>query len=398
MRLASFIRANTKPIIQEWESFAMTLMPAAQSNSPLALRDHIQGILTFIAADIESAQTESERIKKSHGNKPKSAKTTAAETHASVRLAGGFNMDQMVSEYRALRSSVVRLWEEQLPKKTVLDIADQTRFNEAIDQELAESIRHYTRKLDYSRNLFLGILGHDLRNPLSAARMSAELTLKMGSLNERQTMLNTQVVESTDRALEIVEHLLDLTKARLGSGLPVVKEPMDMGFVSKVIVDEMRALHLNRTFTLNVTGDTEGEWDKPRIGQVLSNLLGNAVQYSFSDSPIDITVVAHKNKVTLAVHNKGVPIPPETIGRIFSSLTRGETGEEDDVPGSVNLGLGLFIVKEIVTAHGGTIDVTSTEKDGTLFTAKFPRSHVLAYSNHNSKPSKLHLAVDDSSH
>src|SRR5690606_5251528 len=127
------------------------------------------------------------QVKKSQGKKGRHTHPTAAETHASLRHAGGFNMDQMVSEYRALRASVIQLWSMQLTEITRKDILDLTRFNEAIDQALVESISHYSAKLDYSRNLFLGILSHDLRGPLATARMSAQLALKIGTehLNER---------------------------------------------------------------------------------------------------------------------------------------------------------------------------------------------------------------------
>lgn len=376
MRLAAFIRANTKPIIEEWESFVRSLVPT-EGMSPLALRDHIKEILSFIADDIESSQTKPEQVKKSRGKKPKYSEHTAAESHAAIRQAGGFNMDQMVSEYRALRASVIKLWEVELTETTAVAISDLTRFNESIDQALTESISFYTKKLDHSRNLFLGILGHDLRNPLGAARMSAELTLRMGTtnLNERQTMLISQVVDSMDRATEIVTHLLDLTRARLGAGLPVVRELMDMGFVGKQLVDEMRVMHPGRTFTLDITGNTAGEWDKPRIGQVFSNLLSNAVQYAFRKSPISIVIKGLPEEIILSVHNEGVPIPRELMGRIFDSLMRGEEeAASDNEPGSLNLGLGLYITKEIVLAHAGTIDVTSTEDGGTTFTVRLPRA------------------------
>jgi len=141
-----FIRSDTKSIVSEWENFAQTLVPASEDMTPLALRDHIKEILAFIANDIESAQTESEQIEKSHGEKPRKLNPSAAETHAALRHAGGFNMDQMVSEYRALRASVIKLWGAQLTAATDLDISDLTRFNESIDQALTESICDYTKK------------------------------------------------------------------------------------------------------------------------------------------------------------------------------------------------------------------------------------------------------------
>jgi signal transduction histidine kinase len=373
MRLATFIRTDSAHIITQWETFAQTLIPAAAYLSPLALRNHIQDILVFIADDLESYQTKIEQKNKSLGKKLKELKYSPAETHAALREAGGFSLDQMVSEFRALRASVTHLWTEHLTEVTTLDIEELIRFNEAIDQSLTESIAYYSKKNDHSRDMFLGILGHDLRNPLGAIRMSAQLTSKIGTLNERQAMLNSQIIASSRRASEILDHLLDLTRARLGSGIPVIREHMDISFVSRQLIDEMRAMHPDRTFTLEISGDTDGEWDKPRIGQVLSNLLGNAVQHGFTDLPIAVTIKGGSEEVSLSVHNVGVPIPPDKIGRIFNSLARGVEKNSDQLR-SNNLGLGLFIVREIVSAHGGKIGVTSTEKDGTTFTAHFPRS------------------------
>lgn len=373
LRLATFIRKNEQPIIEHWEIFARTLVPASDNMSPRNLRNHIKDILAFIADDIESPQTDSERVKKSEGKKPKNTAQSAAEIHASLREVGGFSMDQMVSEFRALRASVIKLWEAQLTKATKADVSDLTRFDESIDQAIAEGISYYTKTIDHSRDLFLAVLSHDLRNPIGAMKMSAQLTLNIGTLNERQTMLVSQIIASAGRATEIINHLLDLTRARLGSGLQVIKKPMDMAFVSRQLVDEMRAMHPSRTFQLEISGETEGNWDKARIGQVFSNLLGNAVQYGFKDLPISVTIKGDPKAVLVSVHNDGVPIAPNAIGSIFDSLTRGGGEKSPNGQESTTLGLGLYITKQIVSAHSGTVGVTSSEKNGTTFTALFPR-------------------------
>ena len=116
----------------------------------------------------------------------------------------------------------------------------------------------------------------------------------------------------------------------------------------------------------------KGIWDAPRVGQVFSNVLGNAVQYGFRDQPISVTIKGDLKDVSLTVHTAGVPIPPAEIRGIFDSLVRTETDTSDQLS-STNLGLGLFITKEIVAAHGGTIRVTSSAREGTTFTARFPR-------------------------
>ena len=183
-RLAEFIRDNLEPIVSEWLSFAGTRTPASDNMNEAALRDHIVEILAFISRDLESPQTQTEQQKKSHSEGLKEGGTarSAAEIHAALRLSDGFDIDQLVSEYRALRASVVRLWRVQQGVLDQRDVDELTRFNEAIDQATAESVAHYTRKLAYTRNLFLGILGHDLRNPIGAASMSAEMMLINGGL------------------------------------------------------------------------------------------------------------------------------------------------------------------------------------------------------------------------
>ncbi len=370
-RLVDFIQENAEGIVGEWEAFARTLLPASVDMSPLALRDHIYPILKFVVSDIISPQTKQEQIEKSHGKKAKSHNSVAAEAHAALRLAGGFDIDQMVSEYRALRASVIKLWGAVNTDMCEEDILDLTRFNEAIDQVLAESVGHYTREVDAAKHLFLGILGHDLRTPLGVITMSADLLFGVGPLNERQEMLASQIRESASRSRQIVSDLLDVTRARFGAGLPVNRASMDMGFVSQQLVEEMRTAYPGRTITLTIAGDTKGEWDKARIGQVFTNLIGNAIQYSFAGTSVDVSVQGMDDEIVLSVHNEGKPIPAEKIRMIFDPLSRAVTGIGS--PEAQNLGLGLYIAKDIAVSHGGSISVISTQEAGTTFTIKLPR-------------------------
>jgi signal transduction histidine kinase len=372
-RLTHFIKNNTAKIISEWEAFARTLIPSADGMTPYALRDHIHQILAFVMSDMASYQTPAEQQEKSHGEKKQNQPVTAAQTHAAVRFAGGFDIGQMVSEYRALRASVLKLWSDTGPVFDAEDIADITRFNESIDQELAESVSFYTDRVAQSREMVIGILSHDLRSPLQAIALSAELSLHMGQLNERQTMLGQKVLECTHRMSALINDLLDVTRARFGAGLPVVPTMMNMTTVAEQIVDEVRVVHPHRTIQLSTSGGLVGEWDKARIGQIFSNLLNNAMQYGSHNAPVRVGLKGDPGVVTLTVGNDGVPIPADKIKMIFDPLIRGAT-HQDTVPTSGNLGLGLYITKEVVLAHGGTIEVTSSEMEGTIFTARLPRS------------------------
>ena len=212
-RLADFIRQNQAPIVKEWTEFARTLSPASDQMTKLALEDHIVDLLRFVADDLETAQTPLERFDKSRGDGPKDSpfSQSAAELHAALRLADGFDIDQMVSEYRALRASVVKQWVAHHRSLEDTDIEDLTRFNEAIDQAVTESVAHYTKTINDSRNLFLGVLGHDLRNPLGAVSMGAQWMERSGTTDAKQAKVVSEIKLAAGRATRILNDLLDLT-------------------------------------------------------------------------------------------------------------------------------------------------------------------------------------------
>ena len=373
IRLADFIRGNTDPIVHAWVAFARTRAPACDGMTHLALQDHIVELLTFIANDLESAQTDHEQVEKSQGRGDVEGDFTrsAAEIHASLRLADGFNIDQMVSEYRALRASVVKQWTAANPALTVTDLEDMTRFNEAVDQAMAESVAEYTKMINHSRDMFLGVLGHDLRNPIGAVLMAARRMSRDGAADSKHNVMAGQIAQTMERATSILDDLLELTRSAFGSEIPLRRMPMDIAVLGAQIVEEMRSLSEVRQIHVTSSGETEGEWDQARLGQVFSNLIGNALQYSPADSPIAVRIEGRADEVTVSVHNGGKPIPPDELKSIFKPLTRGADG--GSTTRSANLGLGLFITNKIVTAHGGTIAAESAPQVGTTFTVVLPR-------------------------
>jgi signal transduction histidine kinase len=291
--------------------------------------------------------------------------------HATLRLRDGFDIDQMVSEYRALRASVVKLWIARKPPAAESDINDLTRFNEAVDQAIAESVAEYTRLINDSRNLFLGILGHDLRNPIGAASMAGEMLKRLAPPDTKQLALASNIVDATQRGIQILNDLLDITRSAFGTDIPIAKSPMEMGGLATQLVEEMRPLAKGRAIKLDVVGDCKGAWDKTRMGQVFSNLIGNAIEYGSPDSAISVTVQGTANDVAIAVHNEGHPISPDKLSTIFEAMTRGQPPRAEQ-ESTGHLGLGLYIARKIVVAHGGNMEVASGGS-GTTFTARVPR-------------------------
>ncbi len=371
-RLPAFISENVEAIVGEWEVFARTLTPASDGMTSDALRDHIIQMLDFIAKDIATSQTPKEQTRKSKGENSKLSDATASETHASVRLADGFDIEQVVSEYRALRASVLKLWGRTRPSMDGEDLESLMRFNESVDQVLAESARYYTRAIVYSKDVVAGILSQDIRDPLQAVTLSTQLLLHTANLTERQVSIAQGALESAARVGVLVDNLLDITRSRFGGEALIVRSPMDAGFVARQALEELQAAHPARPIELDTSGDLTCEWDKARIAQVFSNLLGNAVRHGFKDTPIWVSVKGTPDAIRIEVSNDGPQIASGRMDTIFDPLGRADAAPADK-PGQKNLGLGLFITREIVRAHGGDIRVSSSEKDGTVLTVLIPR-------------------------
>jgi signal transduction histidine kinase len=370
MRLAEFLRHNTEAILAEWESFAGTLLPAAAHLTPLALRDHAQQILDAVARDLGTAQTRYEQAEKSKGWAPTvaGAPETAAQTHAVLRAQGGFDIVQLVAEYRALRASVLRLWMDAGPLDGT-GVGDIIRFNEAIDQAVAESVGHFHAQVERAGNLFLGMLGHDMRNPLYAIHVTASL---LSSLNagEQVSAAADRLIQSGKAMQALLDDLTDFNRTRLGLGIRVVPSDVDLAAVVAGELDQFRSTHPQRGIALTVTGDCRGRWDGLRVQQVLRNLVENAVKYGTPDAPVRVALHGREAEIRLEVTNGGPPIDPSTVSELFDPLKRYVARGEDDERSS--LGLGLFIVREIARAHGGEVEVRS-EGGETTFAVRLPR-------------------------
>jgi signal transduction histidine kinase len=373
VRLSDFILMNMEPIMQAWEDFARTIEPPALTMDDTELRDHAKLMLTVIAEDLKTPQSPLEQAEKSKGKGPRSEQDTAAETHAEARLLSGYSVEQLVSEYRALRTSVLHLWTSRATEAHTTDLEDAMRFNEAIDQALAESVGRYASMVKQSENMFLAILGHDLRNPLGTVVTGANFLMRANDIPSKYVLAATRMFNSGQRMNKLIADLIDFTRTHLGAGIPIKLKKMNLTEVCMNVVDELRTSHPERIIDFNSFSREDLFGDDNRLAQVLSNLIGNALQYGAPHEPICVRMSSTEEDVSITVNNKGPVIPPNKLGSVFDPLVRLAMKENANDVRETSLGIGMFIAREIVNAHKGSIGVESTEAEGTTFRISLPR-------------------------
>ncbi|MGM9489907.1 ATP-binding protein [Ideonella sp. YS5] len=370
MRLADFIDAHMPEILADWETFASSLLPAAAQMDAVALRDHAEQMLQAMVRDLRTPQSRVEQWAKSKGREPvlPGATETAAQTHALLRASGGFTIRQLVAEYRALRASVLRLWADAAPYGPEA-MEDAGRFNEAMDQAIAESVDYFTSEVDRWRAIFLGVLGHDLRGPLNAVLLTSQI-ISASSAGTPMCQQTEKLMRSGERMKELLDDLLDYNRSSLHIGLRVTPQPVDLATVCQEEIELLRTALPASTIEFVAEGRTKGNWDPSRIKQVLSNLVTNAAKYGEPGGAISVALRGVDDQVQLSVENAGPTIPKELLGSLFEPLRR-HAGADSQSEGE-SLGLGLFIVHQLALAHGGSVSVESA--DGrTRFTVSLPK-------------------------
>jgi signal transduction histidine kinase len=371
MRLADFIEQNLSLILAAWEDFAASLFPAAAQPSPATLRNHAEQILLAIVQDLKTAQSPAEQLAKSLGQQPHSlgAPNTAAQTHAVLRAGSGFTMQQLVAEYRALRASVLRSWlDTRAPDAEMVE--DIGRFNEAVDQAIAESVDFFSREAERWRNVFLGVLGHDLRGPLNAILLTSQLVSRLSD-GTPASEPTARLIRSGERMKELLDDLLDYSRTSLELGIPVSPVPVELASSCREEVELQRQALPGCPIEFEADGATYGVWDASRIKQVIGNLVTNAARYGYPGRPVVVKLSGEAAGVRLSVSNEGPTIPQEAIQLLFEPLRRGPAR---NVQGErTSMGLGLFIVRQVAHAHGGRVSVDSA--DGrTVFTVVLPKT------------------------
>jgi signal transduction histidine kinase len=315
MHLAEFILTNIEPLSREWEEFAKSCTPAAIGMTRSTLLDDVTQILLAIANDMEQPQDPAEQKAKGSGQPLSHALGRVAASHVGLRIESRFDLAQIVSEYRPSVKSMISLtiWSK---RSQLFRIRDMYRRSSAL------------------RSSFL-------------IRSSADKLIAF--IGPRRSCPN-------------------IPKNRFGEPMPITRARADVGAIVGDIIDEIQCANPRVTIDCAATGDLTGEWDRERLSQLLWNLVVNAIQHGKAKQ-VGVKVENENDQVLIEVHNDGPPIPQDLIATMFNPLVR----ERNCDHRQAGLGLGLFICKEIVNAHGGTIEATSTWGAGTIFGVRLNR-------------------------
>ena len=376
MRFSAFIKDNLDAILEEWDAFARTLFPAGKAISNEELRDHCRAVLVAIAEDMETEQSEEGRAAKAKRmHKQPEGAETAASSHGAMRQISGFNFVQLVGEFRAMRASVLRFWSRADAAGASRPAAEEiARFNEALDQALAESVERYVADAAESREMFLAVLGHDVRSPLGSIRLATDVLVRPALPEQMRIQVAQRIRRASDIIGRLTTDLLEYARSRLSRGIPIELAKADLRRVCEEALDAVRTSHPEREFVQRLSGDLQVDCDQSRIQQLLSNLLNNAVQHGDTTRPVSLEAVGEADAVVLKITNFGTPIPVDAHDAIFEPLVQLPRSQEaPNERARTSLGLGLFIVREIVLGHQGKISVESSADAGTVFTVELPK-------------------------
>ena len=407
MRLIDFIQANVEPILAEWEIFARNIWPDSPTQTPVdpaTLRDDAEDILRATVSDMRSAQTTAQQADKSKGEGAGGETAVrvnkASELHGAGRVGSGFELWAVVAEYRALRASVLRLWRESGPDPDLNDIDDVTRFNECIDQSLAESVRSYTDQVQRDReaalsseqslrrdaeganrakDMFLATLSHELRTPLNAI-VGWVTILRMAGRTEANLAEGLDVIERNTKAqVQLIEDVLDVSRIVSGK-LRLDIRDCDLIKAITAGIEVVRPTAEARDITLDVDLDPaagRASCDATRIQQIVWNLLTNALKFSPKGGTVRITLDRERSGLRIAVSDSGQGISPELLPYVFDRFRQADNSKRRQYGG---LGLGLSIVKHLTEMHGGTVEAESAgEGKGATFIVRLPIKAVLVH-------------------
>lgn len=373
MKLSSFIQSHMEAILTEWDAFARASEPDQGTMSDEALRDHARAMLLDIAREMDTAQSESERKLKSEGLESQSSnEESAASRHGRERHSNDFTLATLSAEFRALRATVLRLWQSHMEQADASALEQVIRFSEGIDKALAESISAWSDRTSRLREMFLAILGHDLRSPLASVALAADMLAQPGVSAAKVHTLALNVTRATGVMTHMIDDLMGYASNQLGGSMPHHPESCDLLAALRDALKDAGATYPEAHFQLHAPAALVGCYDPIRLYQMFLNLLVNAARYSKDDGPVTVEAGSSSGCHQVSITNRGETIPQASLKSIFKPLVQLDQGDAHLRRPRTSLGLGLYIARTIAERHGGSIEVTSDDAEGTRFSVRLP--------------------------
>jgi|KBSMisStandDraft_5_1062788.scaffolds.fasta_scaffold36324_2 signal transduction histidine kinase len=361
MSLRRFLHESLDDILAEWEKEGG--LPATGLT---ARRLHFGQVLRAVADEMN-------RMSASAATASAAAAATLAED-APRRAGGGepshSHAGQLVDDYASLRASVLRQWRQKHPSPSAADLDELVHFNEAMDRSLAELSATFSPSQSQPNALFLGVLNHELRTLVASILMSGQVLTHRSAPGSPEGKAAQRILRSCEQLRQTLDALSDFTNVRLGTQIEIDRVEDDMGVLCRQALDEFARIDGERKVRLSSEGDLHGNWDAVRIREAIRGLIANAARFASRGSAVTIVVDGQTDdEVKVTVHGDGMPIDLDTLRTIFDPVAR----VESDNATYAGLGLGLFIVRKVVDAHGGQVSVDASEDHGTTFTVVLPR-------------------------
>jgi signal transduction histidine kinase len=362
--LVAFLHARCGSIADSaWDRMATSAHTRQRDAAPV--RAHASQLLDSIATGMEmhAAAVSSEPSASAADS------TSPAQVHAKLQVEAAYTVEEVAAEFGALRYCTMQQWQSSAPAAWGLGPDPMIAFHGALDDAMGDCVRVVCAHAKASTERFIGVLAHDIRNPLATVSMCVQHLLARGQIEPDPAR---RLLNSAHRISGIVEQVADYTRAQALRDMPLRRKEGDLRSHLIKVVEEAQALYPQRDIQFESQGRFQGQWDEVRVGQLLSNLLGNAIQHGDSHGPVRIMLRETEQPAggaEIAVYNSGPGIPAAERATLFEPLSRGVRAADGAVDG---LGLGLFICREIVHSHGGTLQLESSDEAGTRFVATLP--------------------------
>ncbi len=360
-RTSDLLRVRTAEIIQLWETRANKEVLAALKIESLALSNSLPELLSQIADALSTRIDRTElRIKFD-----RSESLRVGMKHGHDR-AGSFQytMDQMIFEYHILRQVICDVLEEKAPLPPV----DREVIVSAIEQAVNDAATEFSETLRGFRERLASALTHDLRGPITSAKMNAQMLIRHPDDVDQCLRAATRISACMDRLDGMIHDLLDAAMVRAGEKLLMKLENVDLDALARELAEGYNLIYDDR-FVLNSGESALGYWSRSGVQRVVENLATNAMKYGTPKTPITLTIRQTDQFVTLSVHNEGQPISSDDQLNLFKRFRRAASSD-----GKTGWGLGLTVVKGLIEAHHGTFRVESAQGLGTTFTVELPKN------------------------